>query len=261
VEHKEFDFTLWLEKENSNLQNQIQEGSQENKKLKTHNSVLSLCNTELLKDYTKLQKNNKELENKIADLSKRNEELKLAQLVNVCYISPITSIESLELIQLHSDCLLQLKNDAMNLSDNLANTFGEFTKSIKNILIEKDDEKMCQNNIKYEFYSDLERYYIVVGLPGFTKEDIDINIKDGILYLDIKPNDNFEEDAVGLSFNPDVFAKNMCIEYGTGLDIDDNQETFEIPEADESSTVAIMKDGLLKIVIQKESQPTKIEVK
>lgn len=121
----------------------------------------------------------------------------------------------------------------------------------------KEDSSM---NTKYELYERLEDYFLVIGLPGFKKEDIKIQLKDKTLYITPYSNDNYDE---CLSFDIDKISE----DYGGmlnsgGLDID--PLTIHLPEINEEvyadDIEAKMEDGLLKITIKKSGKITNVEI-
>lgn len=147
--------------------------------------------------------------------------------------------------------LLPIRNEIYKISD-----------MIKPKIKEKDDKEM--NKIRYEFFENLEAYYLVANIAGFNKDDIDVNFKNQNLYIKLKENSNFDKlSDDSLAYKIEKIKEDFDLIDSTdyGLDINDPEIVLTIDEdVDVDSIKATVKNGLLTIMLKKVAQPTKIEI-
>ena len=109
---------------------------------------------------------------------------------------------------------------------------------------------------KNEMYENLNEYLVVVSVPGFTKENIEIEIKDLTLYVNFSNNDCFEDGAYKVDETKFKDGK-----INTNSDLDYDNLIINLDEiVDEKLIKATVENGLLKIELPKETKSTKIEV-
>lgn len=99
--------------------------------------------------------------------------------------------------------------------------------------IEKMDLMKC------DIYEKDRNYHIELDVPGFTKEDINIEIKDGHLNVTAEKNEEVNDE------NQDKKYIRRERSYGK------YQRSFMIGDVDPSNITAEFRDGTLKIVVPK----------
>lgn len=103
---------------------------------------------------------------------------------------------------------------------------------------------------RVDAWEDETHVHLAADVPGMTKDDIEISVRDGILTLAGHRKDASEHKQEGYHVRERRFGK--------------FERRFRLPEAvDESDVKAILKDGVLTISLSKrqEVKPRKIEVK
>ncbi len=100
--------------------------------------------------------------------------------------------------------------------------------------------------LKCDIYEKDDKYYVLVDLPGFNKNDIKISIKNGYLEINASRKDNCED-------------KNYLRKERRLMDV---SRTFYLGRVDDDNVDASFKDGVLEIVVSKEKEnKINIEVK
>lgn len=87
-----------------------------------------------------------------------------------------------------------------------------------------------------------DHYLLQAELPGFQKEDIDLNLKDNVLTISAKHEENTE--------NKDKDGRYVCRErrYGTF------QRSFDVSGIQEDGISASYDNGILQLTLPKEQQ-------
>lgn len=100
--------------------------------------------------------------------------------------------------------------------------------------------------LKCDIYEKDDKYYVVVDLPGFKKEDIKLSIKNG--YLEINASRIEEE-------NDKKYLRKERKLYNVS-------RTFYLGRVDDENVAASYNDGVLEIIVSKEKEMKKnIEIK
>ncbi len=120
----------------------------------------------------------------------------------------------------------------------------------------KGDKEM--NLIRYELYEDLNKYYLVVSVPGFSAKDIDLNFKNNALYITLNENNNYDKSFGSMSLK--LYDHLDKIDGCSDIDDIDNIVIDLAEEVNENSIVAEVKNGLLKIEIEKLIPAKKIDI-
>jgi len=94
-----------------------------------------------------------------------------------------------------------------------------------------------RSDMKCDIYEKDNKYHIEMDIPGFSKEDISIEVDDG--YLTIKAIKTYEEKDEDKNY---IRRERSYGEY---------QRTFSLADADEDNVDAEFENGILKIVIPK----------
>lgn len=111
----------------------------------------------------------------------------------------------------------------------------------------KDNDKM-----KCDIYEEKGIYHIEADVPGFNKEDINIELNKGNLVITAEHNDEEHEE------DEKKYLRRERTFYGK------YQRSFYLGEVDEENIEASFKDGILKISIPKkpeENTKKMIEIK
>ena len=97
-----------------------------------------------------------------------------------------------------------------------------------------------RNNMKCDIYEKDEVYYIELDVPGYDKEDINIEIKDG--YLTITANKSNEEKEEKKNY---IRRERSYGEYS---------RTFNLGDVDDENVAAKFEKGTLHITIPKKDE-------
>lgn len=113
----------------------------------------------------------------------------------------------------------------------------------------KDGNNYGRFNMKTNVYESEKAYRLDIEMPGFTKENISLDFKDGYLTVGVKSEEK-EEDEFKL-LRRERFYGEVSRQYYLG-------------EVDEKAITASYKDGILSIVAPKvqpeEAKPTRIAI-
>ena len=107
-------------------------------------------------------------------------------------------------------------------------------------------------NMKCDIYEKDGDYHIEMDVPGFKKEEISIDVKDG--YLTIKAEKNNEENESDEERNY-IRRERSCSKY---------ERSFYLGDLDQDKIDAEFTNGMLKIVVPKKEQvdnSRKIEIR
>ena len=106
------------------------------------------------------------------------------------------------------------------------------------------------DSMKCDIYEDKDNYVIEADMPGLSKKDVTVDFNDG--YLTIKASKNTEDKEEGKDYiRQERFYGSM-------------ERKFYVGDIDESKVSAEFKDGVLKVLMPKETidKPSKtIEIK
>ena len=106
------------------------------------------------------------------------------------------------------------------------------------------------DSMKCDIYEDKDNYVIEADMPGLSKKDVTVDFNDG--YLTIKASKNTEDKDEGKDYiRQERFYGSM-------------ERKFYVGDIDESKVSAEFKDGVLKVLMPKETidKPSKtIEIK
>ncbi len=103
-----------------------------------------------------------------------------------------------------------------------------------------DFGKVKMNDMKCDVYDDGDNYVVEVDVPGYSKEDIDIDVDKG--YLTIAANKSVENDDE----NKNYIRKERV--YGSV------KRQFYVGDIDENAVKASFNDGVLKVVVPKKEE-------
>ncbi|HPE14684.1 MAG TPA: Hsp20/alpha crystallin family protein [Bacilli bacterium] len=106
------------------------------------------------------------------------------------------------------------------------------------------------NSLKCDIYEKDNKYHIVMDIPGFSKEDINIDCDDNYLTISASKENNIDEEKANYIRKERIFGS--------------YQRRFYIGDADSEKIDAEFKDGTLNIVIPKKEvidNKKKIEIK
>ena len=87
-----------------------------------------------------------------------------------------------------------------------------------------------------------DHYLLEAELPGFKKEDIDLDLKDGVLTISAKHDEKVE--------NKGEDGKYVCRERRTGS----FSRSFDVSGIQEDAIGAAYEDGILKLTLPKQSE-------
>ncbi len=107
-----------------------------------------------------------------------------------------------------------------------------------------------KNEMKCDIYEEGDAYHIVMDIPGYDKNDINIEVKDG--YLTVKASKNHEESEEKKNY----IRKERT--YG------EMQRSFALGDVDVEKIEASFSNGMLKLVIPKQEKvdtTKRIEIK
>ena len=102
-----------------------------------------------------------------------------------------------------------------------------------------------ENNMKCDIYEKEGNYFIEMDLPGFKKENINLDYKDGYLKISAVKEENENEDKKYIRRERSI---SEC------------ERDFYVGDIDESLIKASFKDGILTVVVPKE-EDKKEEIK
>ena len=106
------------------------------------------------------------------------------------------------------------------------------------------------DSMKCDIYEDKDNYVIEADMPGLSKKDVTVDFNDG--YLTIKASKNTEDKEEGKDYiRQERFYGSM-------------ERKFYVGDIDESKVSAEFKDGVLKVLMPKETidkPPKTIEIK
>ena len=108
---------------------------------------------------------------------------------------------------------------------------------------------MKDNNMKCDVYEKKGKYHIELDTPGFTKDDISIEVKDGCLVVTAEKKSEEEDKEKNYIRRERSYGK--------------YQRSFNLGDLDSYNIEAEFKNGILKITVpKKEEAPKKvIEIK
>ncbi len=108
------------------------------------------------------------------------------------------------------------------------------------------------NNMKCDVYEKEGKYHIEMDLPGFKKEDISVEAKDGYLTIKASKSDESEENDEERNY---IRRERVCGSY---------ERSFSLGDLDQENIKASFENGILKIVVPKKEEvenKTIIEIK
>ena len=103
-----------------------------------------------------------------------------------------------------------------------------------------DDFVPSKNDMKCDIYEKERKHHIEIDVPGFKKEDIKIEAKNGYLTITAEKNNNEEEKDKNYIRQERIYSK--------------VQRSFYLGNIDENDIEAKYEDGTLKISIPKKEQ-------
>lgn len=103
-----------------------------------------------------------------------------------------------------------------------------------------DFNKVKVRDMKCDIYEEGDNYVFVVDVPGYSKDEIDVDIHRG--YLTISASSNYEND------NEDKTYIRKERVYGTV------RRQFYVGDVDENMIKASFNDGVLKVVVPKKEE-------
>ena len=103
-----------------------------------------------------------------------------------------------------------------------------------------DDFVPSKNDMKCDIYEKEGKHHIEIDVPGFKKEDIKIEAKNGYLTITAEKNNNEEEKDKNYIRQERIYSK--------------VQRSFYLCNIDENDIEAKYEDGTLKISIPKKEQ-------
>ena len=103
-----------------------------------------------------------------------------------------------------------------------------------------DDFVPSKNDMKCDIYEKEGKHHIEIDVPGFKKEDIKIEAKNGYLTITAEKNNNEEEKDKNYIRQERIYSK--------------VQRSFYLGNIDENDIEAKYEDGTLKISIPKKEQ-------
>jgi len=104
-------------------------------------------------------------------------------------------------------------------------------------------------SMKCDIYEKDGKYHIELDAPGYTKEDINLELKDGCLIITAEKKEQTEEKDKNYIRRERTYGK--------------YQRTFSLGDLDTDNIEAEFKDGILKITVPKKAEAPKkvIEIK
>lgn len=108
------------------------------------------------------------------------------------------------------------------------------------------------NTMKCDVYEKEGNYHIEMDLPGYSKEDISVEAKDGYLTIKASKDENKEETDESKNY---IRRERVYGSY---------ERTFSLGDLDQENIEASFKDGILSIVVPKKEvveNKTVIEIK
>lgn len=103
-----------------------------------------------------------------------------------------------------------------------------------------DDFVPSKNDMKCDIYEKEGKYHIELDIPGYKKEDIKVETKDGYLTISAEKNSTEEDKDKNYIKQERTYSK--------------TQRTFYLGNFDEKDIEAKYQDGTLKITIPKKEQ-------
>jgi HSP20 family protein len=105
------------------------------------------------------------------------------------------------------------------------------------------------NNMKCDVYEKEGKYHIELDTPGFTKDDISIEVKDGCLVISAEKKEETEDKDKNYIRRERSYGK--------------YQRSFNLGDLDSENIEAEFKNGILKITVPKKAEAPKkvIEIK
>lgn len=122
-------------------------------------------------------------------------------------------------------------------TNNLSNLFDDFERSF--FPAQRGQMPAFRTDIKDEG----DHYLLEAELPGFAKEDIDLDLKDGVLTISAKHDERVE--------NKDDAGRYVCRERRTGSFI----RSFDVSGIREDAIGAAYDNGVLKLTLPKMGEP------
>ena len=108
---------------------------------------------------------------------------------------------------------------------------------------------MQDDNMKCDVYEKDDKYHIELDTPGFNKEDINIEVKDGCLVITAEKKEETEDKDKNYLRRERSYGK--------------YQRSFNLGDLDSENIEAEFKNGILKITVPKKAEAPKkvIEIK
>ncbi len=103
-----------------------------------------------------------------------------------------------------------------------------------------DLEPVRSNNMKCDIYEKDNKYFIEMDIPGFSKEDIDIDLDKGYLTISASHEENVDDE------NKNYIRKERS-SYVTS-------RKFYLGEVDEDNIKAEFNNGILKVIVPKKEE-------
>lgn len=123
---------------------------------------------------------------------------------------------------------------------------NEFGKIMEQFPLEYPYYRLSKSYGKVNLYSDDKEYKVEVSAPGFTKEELNIDVKNGVLNIKGEHTEKKEEKK---TYTRKEFSKCSF------------SRSFTIPEDVTGEVDAKFEDGILYLSLPKEELPPKAEIK
>lgn len=105
------------------------------------------------------------------------------------------------------------------------------------------------NNFKCDIYEEGNNYVVEMDVPGYSKDEIDINVENGYLTISAEHSDERNSESKNYIRKERIYGS--------------TQRQFYVGDVDEDSIKANFSDGVLKVIVPKKeeiSTKKKIEI-
>ncbi len=105
-----------------------------------------------------------------------------------------------------------------------------------------------------DVHEDADHFYVEAELPGFTKEDVDITLEDGVLTIHAERKDETQQNGKNGGQKQPLHIERRWTRF---------ERSFTLPAAvNEGSVRADLTEGMLKVTLDKreEVKPKKIQI-
>ena len=123
----------------------------------------------------------------------------------------------------------------------------EFGKILEQFPLEYPYHRLSKSNGKVNLYSDDKEYKVEVSAPGFAKDELNIEIKDGVLNIKGEHVSDTKEEKK--NYSRKEFSKCSF------------DRTFTIPEDTTGEVEAKFENGVIYLSLPKKELPPKVESK